>query len=91
MQLEGFSVSDYHLMQNCCNSFTEELARRLDLLDRYPSAVLNQSKLGEMLSPVARILDLVPENNRGEPKGSCASGFKRSLSVSGKMPASSWW
>lgn len=35
------------------------------LLDRYPTGVLHQSKFGEILSPLARALDLVPSKNGG--------------------------
>ncbi len=60
MRLNGFSTDDYHVMKRSCNSFTEEVAKRLDLMARYPTAVLHQSKVGEILSPLASALDLVP-------------------------------
>lgn len=34
MKKKGFSASDYHVMNNCCNNFTQEVARKLDLLER---------------------------------------------------------
>lgn len=80
MRTAGFSAPDYHVMDNSCNRFTEEVARRLELLDRYPSAVLSQSKIGEMLSPMAKLLDLVP----GEEKGS-SGGQMVSLSSSSSV------
>jgi hypothetical protein len=61
MRDNGFSTADYDVMEKSCNSFTKELSRRLKLLDRYPSGVLTQSKLGEILSPLARALDLLPD------------------------------
>ncbi len=58
MEQEGFSADDYNVLHNSCNSFTEELARRVDLFEKYPSAILNQSRIGEMLSPVVRCVEM---------------------------------
>ncbi len=63
MREHGFGSRDYDVMANSCNSFTAELSRRLldGRMDRYPSGVRHQSRIADMLSPVARALDLVPD------------------------------
>jgi hypothetical protein len=55
----GFSYTDYDVMEKSCNNFTAALAKRLGVDDNYPIAILNQSKLGEILAPVVHALDLV--------------------------------
>ena len=75
MNRNGFGSRDYDVMANSCNSFTAELSRRLldgRLPRRYPSGVLHQSKLADMLSPVARALDLVPvHQEEDEERAAC--------------------
>ena len=68
MGKEGFSAQDYDVMENSCNTFTEELARRLDVLDRYPAAIHNQTRLGEILCPVVKALDFIPESRSPSPR-----------------------
>ena len=68
MGREGFSAEDYNVMENSCNTFTEELARRLDVLGRYPAAIHNQTRLGEILCPVVRALDFIPESRSPSPR-----------------------
>ena len=68
MGKEGFSAQDYNVMENSCNTFTEELARRLDVLDRYPAAIHNQTRLGEILCPVVKALDFIPESRSPSPR-----------------------
>ncbi len=70
MRSDGFDTSDYNIMQKSCNSFTEELSRRLGVSTRYPSSVLNQSRLADMLSPVAKALDLVSSAESMQPSSS---------------------
>ena len=73
MDKEGFSAQDYNVMENSCNTFTEELARRLDVLDRYPSAIHNQTRLGEILCPVMKALDFIPESRSPSPRPTSTS------------------
>jgi hypothetical protein len=77
MEENGFSAEDYNVCNNSCNSFTEQLSRRIELGARFPSAVSSQSRIGEMLSPVARVLDLVPESRSPSPSSSFVSGAKK--------------
>ena len=53
----GFSYSEYDVMDRSCNTFTYELAKRLELNEKYPLAILKQSKMGECLAPIAHALD----------------------------------
>ena len=60
-QVEGFSEKDYCVMQRSCNTFTEAFASRLTihyhvepllrlgLLDHFPAAVHQQSRLGQVI------------------------------------------
>ena len=80
MRDNGFSHEDYDIMQNSCNIFTEELARRLDLVQRYPTGVLNQSKIGGILSPLARALDLLPDQTQSA-EGQNDSGQQRPFRI----------
>ena len=48
----GFSIRDYDVMDRSCNTFTFELAKRLELSEKYPMAILKQSKMGEFLAPM---------------------------------------
>lgn len=86
MGKEGFSAQDYNVMENSCNTFTEELARRLDVLDRYPAAIHTQTRLGEILCPVVKALDFIPESRSPSPRppstaASCQSGPERASST----------
>ena len=70
MSEEGFSKTDYNVMENSCNTFTEAfypynlrghqltffqaLAVRLGLTEYFPSAVHRQTRLGAILSPLVR-------------------------------------
>ena len=77
MNGNGFGSRDYDVMANSCNSFTAALARRLldgHLPERYPSGVLHQSRLADILSPVARALDLVPAGDEQRVSSSFSSG-----------------
>ena len=91
MRSTGFSSSDYDVMANSCNSFTESLSSRLGLLHRYPTGVLQQTKLADLLSPVARALDLVPRDRNGGRRsrssclGSLVPGGKAAAAVTTVM------
>ena len=55
----GFSYSDYDVMERSCNTFTFELAKRLELSEKYPMAILKQSKMGEFLAPMVHALGVL--------------------------------
>ena len=58
-QYGGFAYSDYDVMDKSCNTFTYQLSKRLNLADRYPMGILNQSKMGEFLAPVVHAIDVL--------------------------------
>ena len=77
----GFSYSDYDVMERSCNTFTFELAKRLELSEKYPMAILKQSKMGEFLAPMVHALGVLgdfsgsgsivsEENNESQPPSS---------------------
>ena len=58
-QRGGFSYTDYDVMDRSCNTFTYELSKRLNLAEKYPIGILNQSKMGEFLAPVVHAIDIL--------------------------------
>ena len=77
MGKEGFSAQDYNVMENSCNTFTEEVARRLDVLENYPAAIHTQTRLGEILCPVIKALDYIPESRSPSPRPSMSAPSER--------------
>ena len=73
MGKDGFAAQDYNVMENSCNTFTEEVARRLDVLDNYPAAIHTQTRLGEILCPVVKALDYIPESRSPSPRPSMSA------------------
>ena len=78
----GFSLTDYDVMERSCNTFTFELAKRLELSEKYPMAILKQSKMGEFLAPMVHALGVLgdfsgsglnvsEEDNETQPAPSC--------------------
>lgn len=65
---EGFSYDDYDVLHKSCNTFTATLAKKLHVEDKYPTAILQQSRLGEILAPVVHVLDIVVEASRSGPQ-----------------------
>ena len=63
MEKEGFSSTDYDVMEKSCNTFTEAFACKLGLLGQFPSAVHQQTRLGQLLAPLVRALDMAGEKS----------------------------
>lgn len=51
-----------------CSHHQQAFASRLGLLDHFPTCVHHQSRLGQLLAPVVKALDLVAEKS-GPPGG----------------------
>ena len=62
-QFGGFATEDYDVMEKSCNNFTYCLAKKLKVDYKYPTAIMKQSQMGEILAPLAHALDMVAEKS----------------------------
>merc|ERR1711953_186684 len=67
MNDEGFSSNDYDVFEKSCNTFTEAFSVKLGLIENFPPAVHHQSRLGAMLAPLVRALEIATEKSSFEP------------------------
>jgi len=67
MNDEGFSSNDYDVFEKSCNTFTEAFSVKLGLIENFPPAVHHQSRLGAMLAPLVRALEIATEKSSFDP------------------------